>query len=257
MRRALLDAAPARVKRRLGIPSMQQGIIPLAAIGVRRLARWLRSVLRDFVRGIVTAGCLILSGAGAAFAHPHVWVTMKCELVYAADGSVTGVRHAWAFDDMYSAFATQGLKHKSDAFTRAELAPLAEVNVASLKEYGYFTIAKASGKKRPFNEPVDYWLDYSDSRLTLHFTLPFKSPVAARDLALEIYDPTWFVEFSFVESNPVVLVDAPDACRLKVQRPTGFSSAQGQQLSEDFFNTLTASSNWGAQFANKVLVQCP
>ena len=65
-----------------------------------------------------------------AQAHPHVWVTMKSELVYGADGSATGVRHAWTFDDMFSTFATQGLESKEKGkFTREELAPLAEVNV--------------------------------------------------------------------------------------------------------------------------------
>jgi len=55
---------------------------------------------------------LALFAASAAQAHPHVWVTMKSELVYAGDGSVTGVRHAWTFDDMFSTFATQGLESK-------------------------------------------------------------------------------------------------------------------------------------------------
>jgi ABC-type uncharacterized transport system substrate-binding protein len=229
-----------------------------AAIRGCHLVRSARSTLRAFVRASFVAACLSSIAVGGAGAHPHVWVTMKSELVYAADGLVTGVRHAWTFDDMYSAFATQGLEQKRrGTFARAELAALAEVNISSLKEYGYFTSAKANGKKRPFGEPVDYWLDYADSLLTLHFTLPFKTPVAARDLAMEIYDPTWFVEFSFAEKNPVALVDAPAGCKLNVQKPTGFSAAQGRQLGEDFFNSLTATSNWGAQFANKVLVQCP
>jgi ABC-type uncharacterized transport system substrate-binding protein len=38
--------------------------------------------------------------AGPTQAHPHVWVTMTEELLYAPDGSVTGVHHAWTFDDM-------------------------------------------------------------------------------------------------------------------------------------------------------------
>ncbi|MGA8356346.1 MAG: DUF1007 family protein, partial [Xanthobacteraceae bacterium] len=40
--------------------------------------------------------------AGQAEAHPHVWATIKTDLLYAADGSVSGVRHAWTFDDMFS-----------------------------------------------------------------------------------------------------------------------------------------------------------
>ena len=59
-----------------------------------------------------------------------------------------GIRHAWSFDDMFSTFATQGLESKEKGkFTREELAPLAKVNVESLKEFGYFTFATADGKK--------------------------------------------------------------------------------------------------------------
>ena len=92
------------------------------------------------------AGVVIASAA--AYAHPHVWVTVKSELVYAPDGSVTGVRHAWTFDDMFSVFATQGIDAKKKGeFTREELAPLAEVNVSSLKEYDFFTHAMANGAR--------------------------------------------------------------------------------------------------------------
>ncbi|MEN3375627.1 MAG: hypothetical protein V7604_982, partial [Hyphomicrobiales bacterium] len=102
---------------------------------------------------------LVFFAVAEAQAHPHVWVTMKSELVYAADGTVTGVRHNWTFDDMFSTFATQGLESKEKGkFTREELAPLAQVNVESLKEYDYFTIARVNGKKAPLNGPVDYYL---------------------------------------------------------------------------------------------------
>jgi ABC-type uncharacterized transport system substrate-binding protein len=85
---------------------------------------------------------------GTVSAHPHIWVTMSNELIYAADGSVTGVRYAWTFDDAFSVYALQGLPSKKrGVFTREELAPLAEVNVTSLKEYDYFTFAKADGEK--------------------------------------------------------------------------------------------------------------
>ena len=50
---------------------------------------------------------------------------------------------------MFSAFATQGIDHKTKGtFTRDELAPLAKVNVESLQEYAYFTYAKVNGKRR-------------------------------------------------------------------------------------------------------------
>jgi ABC-type uncharacterized transport system substrate-binding protein len=134
-----------------------------------------------FLIALVFTGML---ATGHAYAHPHVWVTMTEELLYAPDGSVTGVRNAWTFDDMFSAFATQGIAQKTKGtFTRAELAALAQVNIESLKDYGYFTYAKANGKnlKDAFLPPTDYFLDYDPKAavLTLHFTMPFKTPVKA------------------------------------------------------------------------------
>ena len=202
---------------------------------------------------------LSLAFAAPALAHPHVWVTMHTELVYAPDGRITGVKHEWAFDDMFSAFATQGLDTKEKGkFTREELAPLAQVNVESLKEYGYFTYATADGKKAPLTDPAPgYWLDYSNQILTLHFTLPFKTPVKAKYLKVEIYDPTIFVDFEFAKDHPVRLVGAPSGCKLDVALPHDITYAQSQKLGEAFFNQLNSASNWGAQFANKILINCP
>ena len=200
----------------------------------------------------------LLAAIGAAQAHPHVWVTMNSELVYAPDGAVTGVRHAWAFDDMFSAFATQGIETKQKGvFTREELAPLAQVNVDSLKDFDYFTYARANGRKTEFNGPTDYWLEYKKDVLVLHFTLPFKAPVKAQRLEVDVYDPTYFVDFSMAEKDPVTLVNAPSACKLTVVQPTDANANPNAPVNEQFFSSLGASSNWGAQFANKISVTCP
>jgi len=208
---------------------------------------------------VLLAFGLLMTLAAPAAAHPHVWVTMRSELLYAPDGSVTGVRHHWAFDDMFSAFATQGLQSKvKGQFTREELAPLAKVNVESLKEYAYFTYATADGKKAPLSDPLpDYWLDYKNAILTLNFTLPFKKPVKAKYLKLEIYDPTIFVDFEFAKDSPVKLDNPPSGCKLDVVLPQEITVAQSQSLGEQFFNSLSASQNWGERYANKILVNCP
>ena len=200
---------------------------------------------------------LALIFASKAQAHPHVWVTMKSELVYRADGSATGVRHAWTFDDMFSTFATTGLESKEKGkFTREELAPLAQVNVESLKEFDYFTFARVNGKKAELDAPVDYWLEYTDGLLTLHFTLPLKVPAKAQNLDIEVYDGTYFVDFALAEKDPVALVGAPSGCRLAVARP-GEGGAAVSKPGEAFFNGLTPGSNFGAQYSNKISVKCP
>jgi ABC-type uncharacterized transport system substrate-binding protein len=204
---------------------------------------------------IVFAAVVSIFFALPAAAHPHVWVQSKSELVYGADGHVTGIRQHWQFDDMFSAFAVQGLDGKDkNAFTREELAPLAQTNIESLKEYGYFTFVTADGKKATLDDPLpDYWLDYKDSILTLNFTLPLKQPVKAKDLKVEIYDPTYFVSFELAKEKPAILVGAPAQCSLVTELPRELTFAEGKKLSND----PEAAANWGAFFANKILVKCP
>jgi ABC-type uncharacterized transport system substrate-binding protein len=194
-------------------------------------------------------------GAGAAQAHPHVWVTAASELIFAADGSITGVRHAWTFDDMFSTYALQGIAtRKKGVYTREELAPLAQTNMESLKEFAFFTFAKVDNKKQKFADPIDYYLEYKDAALVLHFTLPFKTPIRAKQLALEIFDPSYFVDFS-LQKDPIRLISAPATCTVAIQRPSD-GSAAAQKLNEDtFLNGENA--NYGAMFANKISVNCP
>ncbi|MGE5165018.1 MAG: DUF1007 family protein [Sphingobacteriales bacterium] len=207
---------------------------------------------------ILFTALLTMLGIGLAQAHPHVWVTMQTELVYAPDGSITGIRHAWSFDDMFSTFATQGFESKEKGkFTRDELAPLAKVNVESLKEYDYFTHATADGTKAELTDPAPgYWLDYKDQVLTLNFVLPFKAPVKAKELKIEIYDPSIFVDFAFAKDQPVQIAGAPK-CKADIVLPREMTFAEGKALSQipaDQKNTTMA---WGAQFASKILVHCP
>jgi len=203
--------------------------------------------------GLIVA---LSAGASSAEAHPHVWINAKSEVVYAPDGSITGVRHAWTFDEMFTTYALQGLATKTKGvYTREELAPLAQTNVESLKEFDFFTFAKADGKKEKFLEPVDYFLEYKDAALTLHFTLPLKTPVKPKALALEVFDPAFFIDFKFDDKDPIKLVGAPAACQMKFQRPHEDTAAAPKLTEENFASG--DNSNYGAMFANKISVQCP
>ena len=215
----------------------------------------IRTVLGTVLGLLALAGAIAL-GAATAEAHPHVWITAKSEVVYAPDGSISGVRHAWTFDDMFSTYALQGIEAKTKgAYSREELAPLAQTNVESLKEFGFFTFAKADGKKEKFLEPVDYYLEYKDDALTLHFMLPVKTPFKAKQTALEVFDPAFFIDFKFDEKEPIKLVGAPAECKLQFQRPND-GTANAQRLNENNFASGD-NSNYGAMYANKILVDCP
>jgi ABC-type uncharacterized transport system substrate-binding protein len=78
-----------------------------------------------YVYFLAIAAGLVLQ-VGTTLAHPHVWVKVASEIIYNADGSIEGIRHAWTFDDMFSTYALQGIHTKTaGVYTREELAPLA------------------------------------------------------------------------------------------------------------------------------------
>jgi ABC-type uncharacterized transport system substrate-binding protein len=201
-----------------------------------------------------------LGFANPALAHPHVWVTAKAEIFYAPDGKVTAVRHAWTFDPAYSSYVTQGLDKNGDGkLTPDELQDLAKENAESLVEFDYFTALKANGAKPTFEAPRDYGMSFDNGQATLAFVLPLKAPARAdKVLSLEVYDPSFFVSFSMAEgADAIKLPNAPKGCAATVTRPKSVEVAQGQKLSEAFFEALNAASNVGADYANRVLVACP
>jgi len=154
-----------------------------------------------------------------ALAHPHVLIDAASEIVFDAEGRVAAVRHHWRFDEAFSAMASQGLDTDDDGkLYRAELEPLAKVNVESLAEYDFFTFLAKEGTDQAFEQPTDYWLDANaEGTLTLHFTLPLKAPVAPdRPLTLEVYDPEYFIAFRLPSKEAVRLAGAPASCALDV-----------------------------------------
>ena len=203
---------------------------------------------------LLAATAVLAAGSLSALSHPHVATTVKSDLMFGKDGAITGIRYAWTFDEFFSEFATQGLDaNKDGVFSRDELAELAKVNVETLQESDYFTFGKSGEGKLAFGQPTDYWLEYKDKLLTLHFTLPVKSGALKSGVSLDVFDPTYFVAFSFATENPIKLVNAPANCSFDVKRPAQIS---GPQPAESFFSSPSGANPYGAQFANSVIVTC-
>lgn len=210
------------------------------------------------------AGLLILTALGqTADAHPHVFVEAKTELDFGPAGKLLGVQQAWRFDGPFSAFAVQGLDVDGDGtLSRQELEELAQVNVESLKEYGNFTWLTRDGVQMPFGEATDYWLDYSDGRLTLFFQLPLAEPVdvTGTHVTVDVYDPEYFVAFEMVKEQPFDLVNAPAGCTMQVQLAGTLDPITAAQLAtipssqrqvpDEFLQEIDS-------LANTALVTCP
>ena len=212
---------------------------------------------KTFIRMALIA--LAAALATPALAHPHVWVEAREQVLFGKDGKVDGVRNDWVFDEMYSAFAVQGLAKPGQLATSAQLAPLAKTNVDSLKEFDYFTYAKSDGRTVRFAPPVDYTLEERpDKRVVLHFTLPLATPLkTGRYLSLQVYDPTYFVDFELAAKDPVQLAGAPAGCSKSVLGPNPLVVEDGKTLAKAFDTGLTPSDDFALKMAARTIVACP
>jgi ABC-type uncharacterized transport system substrate-binding protein len=198
------------------------------------------------------------AGPGAARAHPHVWVAVRSEVVF-RDGKILGVRHAWEFDEMYSAFATQGLGKDGKPPTSAELEPFAKSSTETLSEFDYFTFAKQNNAKVAFKPPQDVSMEADDKRnVTLRFFLPLETPVAAnKPFSFQVYDPTYYVSFGLEKKEPVTLARAPAGCSLSLVEPAPLVATDNQKLSEAFFQNMSPGADFGVKLATRAIVACP
>src|SRR5580704_4321500 len=181
----------------------------------------IRSLLRDSAWAIMPAVFAGLITAGTAFAHPHVFVDFQAEIIFDSQGRITHVRNVWRFDRAFSAFASQGLDKDGDGrLSEKELAPLAKTNVDSLKAYAFFTYLRIGRQKLKLEFPDQYFLRVYEGHLTLFFQLPLTTPTPPGPImTLEIYDPEYFVAFTFAKKEPITLYQAPAGCAARIQPP--------------------------------------
>lgn len=204
------------------------------------------------------AASLFLAVAPAS-AHPHVWVVGSTDVLFDEGGRVTALRQSWAFDDMYSAFAIQGLGEKGKPPSREALAPLAKTNVESLAEFGYFTAARQGGRKLDFAEPTDYWLEADDKGIVrFHFTLPLKDAVEAKKpFSFQTYDPTFFVSFSADKAKPAALVGAPAGCSMSAVAPPLLAASEDDKLKQAATENFSPGLDLSIKLATRIVVACP
>lgn len=222
----------------------------------------------------VLVGALLGPGLpSVAHAHPHVLVKVQTTLEMNAQGTLTWITHRWTFDEPYSVYATTGLdKNKDGKLDREELRDLAQVNVESLAEYGFFTRFKPheggnldiKNPDKPNQSPIefalwpDYTLEHDGKALTLTFTLvPKGPPPAVKSARLEIYDPSYFVAFAFDEQQPATLAGAPSPCKAEVHLPSSKALSKLTKLSEQMFDALARTSDQEADWASYIKVSCP
>jgi ABC-type uncharacterized transport system substrate-binding protein len=206
---------------------------------------------------IVFAALLAVS-PGRVVAHPHVWIDAVAEMLFDERQALTGLRVYWAFDELYSAYAVEGLDANGNGeLERAELAPLAAENIRNLKDFSYFTYLEVDGQNPDYGDVTDFGMRYVNGRLAMWFVVPLAEPVdpRAHEVAFALYDPTYYISIELADKGPVrVSGEMPDACGHRIVDTE--TRSESLSLSETFFESLDSSSNFGVNLAQWVRLTC-
>jgi ABC-type uncharacterized transport system substrate-binding protein len=212
---------------------------------------------------IVMAAMMAGFAGTAAQAHPHVWIEMQSDVVFTEDGLIKGVDLEWTFDDAYTQMALEGLDVDGDGlYSQDELSPLTKENIASLKDYEYFTVMRANGEQQKIGEVTDFGQIWSNNKLTLHLQVPLEKPIdpKTQEFTFKVYDPEFFIAIDYVKDDPVDIVGKlPESCQLVVKPvPTDAELEQTRTMlstkGKDW--TPEVSEDFGAMFAQAVSIAC-
>ncbi len=170
-------------------------------------------------------------------AHPHVWIDGHLTFLFNSQGQVTALRHAWKFDELFSAFSLQGItREKNGVVPAAELKTLTDqwmLNLADPASH-FFTTVSHGGQAIALQKPVHTQsnLDTQTNQLTLSFELPFNEPLALSKVSLEVdvNDPGYFVAFDYKGSQVLTLSEAPSTCRYSHMPPRALDPKSQRQL---------------------------
>ena len=205
----------------------------------------------------------LAAASGPAAAHPHVWIAMRADVVYNDQGQVTALNLTWTLADAYAQMALDGLDTNGDGvYSPSEIEPLTKENIASLKDYDYFTVMRFNGEKQALGEVTEFGQIWSNDKLQLHLQVPLKTPVdpTKGEFVAKVYDPDFFIAIDYVKDEPVTVIGAmPKSCDLvvkpvptdaEVEQTRAMLSTKGPdwkpETEEDF----------GALFAQPVTIQC-
>ncbi|AIC29018.1 hypothetical protein IE4803_CH04015 [Rhizobium etli bv. phaseoli str. IE4803] len=211
-------------------------------------------------KSILLMTALLSLAPAAAFAHPHIFVEARLEVVAGADGSVEELRNVWRFDEVFSSSVVMDFDKNTDLKLEPnELAQVGKTVKQSLADYDYYMNLTVNGKNVTVQQPDIIHVDYKDGQLLMFFAVKpvEKMPLKGR-LSFGVYDPTLYTSIDFPTDAELSIVgDGFKACKHQVVRPDADQviSENKQSLTDAFFNDPTGT-NMSKLFATRLEVTC-
>ncbi|WP_176222905.1 DUF1007 family protein [Aurantimonas sp. 22II-16-19i] len=175
---------------------------------------------RPSLRALIAAACTGFFAVPAS-AHPHVFVTASVQFVGNDSDHLTAIRTAWVFDEVFSSSLLFDFDANGDGtLDEGELNAVAGTVLGSAKEYDFFTFLKSAGVTNAgtalaLSPPDHFSARFEQGHLAILTQMRPEKPVplAAAELTLSIYDPSYYVSFDVASKEQVKLTGLPAACR--------------------------------------------
>ncbi len=154
-------------------------------------------------RSFIFALALLSLGA-ALYAHPHMYLSSSQEFVWKG-AALDGCWIEWTFDRFFSADIIQGFDADGNGtFNAAETKAVYDGAFINLKNYYFFTFIR-QGKNRSNPDGISrFAARQKDGILTYRFYVDL-SETAPGEIALAVYDYTFFCDIAYPEAGAVKL----------------------------------------------------
>lgn len=207
--------------------------------------------------GLLAAAFVSMMPAPAA-AHPHIFAEARLDVVVNDTGEMVALRHLWRFDDLFSATVIMEFDANGDLqLDHDELKTVSGVIYESLAEFNYFQLVTHDGTDVEMQRPPALMATMENNQLIVFFEAQLAAPLPLRgNVALGVYDPTFYTAIDFVEDEYLAAENIPASCVRTVVRPDADEViAENQEtLTAEFF---TDPVDMSKIFATRLELSCP
>ena len=167
-----------------------------------------------------------------AFAHPHVWVNTKVEVVLVA-GYLEKLQVEWSFDELFTQMVLMDNDANGDGqLNAAESAQVKKTYFDNLKGYNYFAHLRLGKTELTIPAVTEFKATINAAgRAVYRFSLAVGQRLDAKTaFAFGFYDETFYTDMVFDKRDPVVLTVTEGGKASVVVKPNPAKAFYGGQV---------------------------
>jgi ABC-type uncharacterized transport system substrate-binding protein len=213
-------------------------------------------MLRSTIQTLTVVAC----SAGAAQAHPHVFVDAEVRFVL-SDETLTSLRVSWTYDAFTSLVLFEALELDQDGdgvLSAADLAVVAAGETEWPEGYKGDVYLEVDDLPIQLDPPSNASADVNDERISVHFDMALASPLDLSDeeAVLRFYDPLFFYAYTATQATMTGLQGT--ACRSEIQpfEPDAATARLQRQLAALSREETPEQADVGRLFADLVVLSC-